>query len=470
MVVTVRVVSHCRSGRRRTRAAPVSATAAPVSATARERRRLCEYQVCGVLGTQWGDEGKGKLVDIFASEYDIVARCQGGANAGHTIVDEEGNKYALHLLPSGVLNPRAMNVVGNGVVVNLPQLFRELESLEASGVPSLEGRLLVSDRAQILFDFHKEFDGMREAEREGKKIGTTKRGIGPAYATKMLRNGVRIGELRNLESLRDKLAALIDDGAQRFEGAGFVWSLDEEMERCAEYARRIAPYVADTVHYVNSSYRDGKRILLEGGQATLLDIDFGTYPYVTSSNPSAGGFCTGLGIAPSRIGNLVGVVKAYTTRVGEGPYPTELHNEDGERLGKQGFEFGTTTGRARRCGWLDVVALNYACEINGISQLNLTKLDVLSGFDEVKIGIAYKSKPGGSLLPAFPGDADVLANVEVVYETLPGWHEDISDVRDYGALPKNARAYVERIEQLTGLPCTYIGVGPSRDALIVKPS
>lgn len=424
-------------------------------------------QVCAVLGSQWGDEGKGKLVDILAQRYDVVARCQGGANAGHTIYNSEGKKFALHLVPSGILHPTAQCVVGNGVVVHLPGFFKELDGLETNGVP-VEGRIIISDRAHLLFDLHQTVDGLREAELAGSMIGTTRRGIGPAYASKAIRNGLRVGDLRHLDTFRSKLEILMLDASQRFEAFEFSKELlDAEMEQYKRYAERLEPFIADTVHYINEAYSQKKKILIEGGQATMLDIDFGTYPFVTSSNPSVGGICTGLGFAPNKLGEIIGVTKAYTTRVGAGPYPTELFGQVGEDLRAAGFEFGTTTGRPRRCGWLDVVALQFACTINGFTSLNLTKLDVLSSMEEIKLGVAYKA-PDGSYLPSVPADLDLLSQVEVVYETVPGWKTDISGVREYEQLPAAARSYVERIEELIGLPIRYIGVGPGRDALIIK--
>ncbi|CAM6022684.1 unnamed protein product, partial [Sphagnum balticum] len=424
-------------------------------------------QVCAVLGTQWGDEGKGKLVDILAQRYDIVARCQGGANAGHTIYNDEGVKFALHLVPSGILNTQAICVVGNGVVVHLPGFFKEIDGLEARGV-LCTGRLFVSDRAHLLFDLHQTVDGLREAELGGDMIGTTKRGIGPCYASKAIRNGLRVGDLRHMDTFRSKLEILFKDAANRFKDFEYNDSvLDAEVENYKKFAKRLEPYIADTVQYISNAYTVGKRILIEGGQATMLDVDFGTYPFVTSSNPSVGGICTGLGISPKRLGDIIGVAKAYTTRVGAGPFPTELHGDQGEALRVAGHEFGTTTGRPRRCGWLDIVALNYVCTINGFTALNLTKLDVLSGLSEVKLGVTYRNADGIQIR-SFPSDLSVLEQVQVDYEVLPGWNKDITNVRSYQELPVEARRYVERIEELVGLPIHYIGVGPGRDALIVK--
>ncbi|KAK1386638.1 Adenylosuccinate synthetase, chloroplastic [Heracleum sosnowskyi] len=414
-------------------------------------------QVSGVLGCQWGDEGKGKLVDVLANHFDIVARCQGGANAGHTIYNAEGKKFALHLVPSGILNEDTMCVVGNGVVVHLPGIFKEIDGLEASGV-SCKGRILVSDRAHLLFDFHQVVDGLREAELDKSFIGTTKRGIGPCYSSKVIRNGIRVGDLRHMDTFPEKLDLLLADAASRFDGFKYTPDmLKDEVERYKRFAERLEPYITDTVHFINKSISEKKNILVEGGQATMLDIDFGTYPFVTSSSPSAGGICTGLGVAPRVLGDIVGVVKAYTTRVGSGPFPTEILGKGGDLLRFAGQEFGTTTGRPRRCGWLDVVALKYCCQINGFSSLNLTKLDVLSDLPEIELGVSYKYVDG-TPVESFPGDLCVLEQLKVEYEKMPGWQSDISSVRNYSDLPKAARDYVERIEELVSVPVHYIDI------------
>ncbi|KAG9134849.1 hypothetical protein Leryth_001152, partial [Lithospermum erythrorhizon] len=394
-------------------------------------------QVSGVLGCQWGDEGKGKL---------------GGANAGHTIYNSEGKKFALHLVPSGILNEDTMCVIGNGVVVHLPGLFKEIDGLEANGV-SCKGRILVSDRAHLLFDFHQDVDGLREEELAKSFIGTTKRGIGPCYSSKVIRNGIRVGDLRHMDTFHQKLDIMLSDAASRFQHFNKTPNmLKEEVERYERYAERLEPFITDTVHFLNEAITEKKKILVEGGQATMLDIDFGTYPFVTSSSPSAGGICTGLGIAPRVVGDLIGVVKAYTTRVGSGPFPTEILGQGGDLLRSSGQEFGTTTGRPRRCGWLDIVALKYCCQINGFSSLNLTKLDVLSNLPEIPLGVSYKLADG----------------TPVDYEVMPGWQTDISSIRKYSDLPKAACQYIARIEELVGVPVNYIGIGPGRDALIYK--
>ncbi|GFZ11364.1 adenylosuccinate synthase [Actinidia rufa] len=355
---------------------------------------------------------------------------KGGANAGHTIYNSEGKKFALHLVPSGILNEETLCVIGNGVVVHLPGLFKEIDGLESNGV-SCKGRILVSDRAHLLFDFHQVVDGLREAELANSFIGTTKRGIGPCYSSKVIRNGIRVCDLRHMDTFSQKLDLLLSDAAARF--PGFKYSPDmlrEEVENYKRFAERLEPFIADTVQVMHESIAQKKKILVEGGQATMLDIDFGTYPFVTSSSPSAGGICTGLGIAPRVVGDLIGVVKAYTTRVGSGPFPTEILGKGGDLLRFAGQEFGVTTGRPRRCGWLDVVALKYCCQINGFSSLNLTKLDVLSDFSEIELGVGY--------------------------EVMPGWQCDISSIRNYSDLPKAARQYVERIEELVSIPIHYI--------------
>ncbi|KAH6819392.1 adenylosuccinate synthase [Perilla frutescens var. frutescens] len=424
-------------------------------------------QVSGVLGCQWGDEGKGKLVDILAQHFDIVARCQGGANAGHTIYNSEGKKFALHLVPSGILNEETVCVIGNGVVVHLPGFFNEVDGLESNGV-SCKGRILVSDRAHLLFDFHQAVDGLREAELAKSFIGTTRRGIGPAYSSKVIRNGLRVSDLRHMDTFPQKLDVLLSDAASRFKG--FNYSPDmlrEEVEQYKRFAERLEPFITDTVHFMNDAISRKQKILVEGGQATMLDIDFGTYPFVTSSSPSAGGICTGLGIAPRVLGDLIGVVKAYTTRVGSGPFPTEILGKGGDLLRFAGQEFGTTTGRPRRCGWLDIVALKYCCQINGFSSLNLTKLDVLSDLPEIQLGVTYKLADG-TPIHSFPADLRLLEQIQVEYEVMPGWQTDISSIREYSQLPKAARDYIQRIEELVGVPVHYIGIGPGRDALIYK--
>jgi len=446
----VRPVSHRRTARQSVRVAASS--------------DQFDAQVCVVLGTQWGDEGKGKLVDILGQTYDVVARAQGGANAGHTIYDSSGKKYALHLVPSGILS-KAKCVIGNGVVVHLPALFEEIAELEAAGVSCSGERIMLSDRAHLLFDIHKEADGAREEELSGNKIGTTKRGIGPAYASKATRNGLRVGMLKNMEAFETSFRVLVDDLKKRF--PDIEVDVDAELAVYKELSEKVKPYMGDTFSYINKAYDNGKRILVEGANATMLDLDWGTYPFVTSSNPSIGGVISGLGLAPNKFNAIIGVAKAYTTRVGSGPYPTEIFGDLAEDLRSQGFEYGTTTGRPRRIGWLDIVALRYACILNGITHINLTKLDVLDKQKEIKIGIAYKID--GEVYDTIPSCVEDVAKVEVVYETLPGWEQDISKIRNWDDLPENAKKYVQRVDELTGVKSTWIGVGPGRDAIVMQP-
>ena len=364
------------------------------------------------------------------------------------------------------MNEKCKCVVGNGVVIHLPGMFDELDALEKAGVTVTSDRMVISDRAHMLFDLHKEVDGLREAELSGNKIGTTKRGIGPAYASKATRNGVRVGDIRNPEKFEASLRALAADAAARFDG--FEYDVEAEIAAYAKYAERIKPFIADTVALVNAEHKAGKKVLIEGANATMLDLDFGTYPFVTSSNPSLGGVCAGIGLAPNKFETVIGVAKAYTTRVGAGPYPTELFGELADDLREKGFEYGTTTGRPRRIGWLDMVALNYASTINGFTHINLTKLDVLSGLETLRIGVGYKL-PDGTVTTDFPSDIDLLGQVEMVYEDVEGWEEDISGMRNWDELPAAAQKYVLKIEELCGVECRYLGVGPGRDAIVIKP-
>lgn len=421
-----------------------------------------------MLGAQWGDEGKGKLVDALAQHYDVVARAQGGANAGHTIYDDTGAKWKLHLLPSGVLNPSAKCVVGNGVVVHVPSILEEIEGVEARGV-DLKGRLFISDRAHALVEAHKAMDGAREEELagEGKAIGTTRRGIGPAYATKAQRIGLRIADLFDPVALRAGLERLHRECSARFPSAELP-SVDAEVERYASIAERIRPYVVDTVSLLHGMLSDGTTVLIEGANATMLDLDFGTYPYVTSSNPSAGGALVGLGIPPRKLGKLIAVVKAYTTRVGEGPYPTELHGALADALREKGAEYGTTTGRPRRVGWLDLPALRYADRVNAFDEVNLTKLDVLDDLETIEVCTGYRT-PQGDVVDAVPASLEAYAAYEPVFETLPGWKTDISAVRVWDDLPENAKNYCSFVEKKLGVHVRWIGVGPGRDAIVLKP-
>jgi adenylosuccinate synthase len=414
-----------------------------------------------VLGGQWGDEGKGKLVDILSQSYDVCARVAGGSNAGHTIV-VDGKKYKFHLLPSGVLNPKATCVIGNGVVIHTPSFLNELDNLESMDV-DYKGRVLISDRAHMVFDFHQEVDGITETKLGRNKIGTTKKGIGPAYASKISRNGIRIGDLQNWEYFEQRFRTLASATVMAYPGLEI--DVEEQLAYYKSIKERVNSMTVDTIQYTNEAYHNGQKILIEGANATMLDIDFGTYPYVTSSNPSIGSVLTGLGVSPKKVSGIYGTVKAYCTRVGEGPFPTELIPKGtpeciGTHLGTVGAEFGTTTGRQRRCGWLDIPQMQYSCLINGFTAINLTKLDVLTGLEEIKIGVAYKYE--GKYLKSMPACLKSYSEAEVEYETLPGWKEDISNCKNFEDLPENAQKYVLRVQELLGVPIRWVGVGPGR--------
>jgi adenylosuccinate synthase len=420
-----------------------------------------------VLGSQWGDEGKGKLVDILSADFDICARCAGGNNAGHTIVIN-GNggvktTYAFHLIPSGLINPHCVGIIGNGVVVHLPSFFKELEALEAQGL-SCANRLFISDRAHLVFDFHQIVDGLKEIELGGSSIGTTKKGIGPAYSGKASRSGLRVHHLFDHDTFAQKFRKLVEGRFKRY--GNFEYDTEGEIERYKAIAIRLKPYVIDSVSYIHAALASRKRILVEGANALMLDIDFGTYPFVTSSSTTVGGVCTGLGIPPKFIKNTIGVVKAYTTRVGGGPFPTEQLNDIGTHLQEVGREYGTTTGRRRRCGWLDLVVLKHSYLVNGYDKLNLTKLDVLDQLSEIKIGVKYLVD--GKELSAFPADLELLSQVQVEYTTLPGWQTSIEQCTQYENLPKNCRDYVEYIEKVLNVPIEWIGVGPGRESMITR--
>lgn len=417
-----------------------------------------------IVGSQWGDEGKGKLVDLLSADYDIVARCQGGANAGHTIV-VDGDKIALHLIPSGILNPKATCILGNGMVVHLPTFFKELKNLEDHNV-SYKGRLFISDRAHLVFDLHQIIDGLKEQELTAGRgsIGTTKKGIGPTYSSKASRSGLRVGDLEHFDSFKEIFTQLVNNKHKRF--GNFEYDTNAEIARYQQYREELRPFIVDSVFFINQAHSEGKTILIEGAQSTMLDLDFGTYPYVTSSSSSAGGASTGLGLAPTKIKSSIGVVKAYTTRVGAGPFPTEILDALGEEIRKEGGEYGTTTGRPRRVGWLDTVVLRYTNTINNFKWLNLTKLDVLSKQKELKIGVSYIHN--GKALQSFPASLHVLAECKVEYETFPGWNVDISKCTKFEDLPKEAIAYIKRIEELVGSKIRWIGVGQDRKAMIEK--
>lgn len=417
-----------------------------------------------VIGSQWGDEGKGKVVDLLGDEVDIVARYQGGANAGHTICWED-KTFVLHLVPSGIFHQDVVCVIGNGVVIDPVAVMDEIRMIRDLGY-DIDGRLLISHNAHLIMPYHKRIEAAREESRDAGAIGTTGRGIGPAYVDKFARTGVRVVDLLDRDVLRRKMRESIEEKNAILRRVYGAEELDVEaiVEEYVEFDKLIDPYVTDTSQYLCNALGEGKRILAEGAQGSLLDVDFGTYPFVTSSHPTAGGACTGLGIPPTSINRVIGIVKAYCTRVGNGPFPTELHDADGKRLQDNGHEFGATTGRPRRCGWLDLVALNYTSMINGISEYAITKIDVLSGFDEIKVCTAYKYD--GKTTTRFPSETQTLEKVEPIYETLPGWSEDITEINHVEDLPTAARDYLRFISEKSGIDIRMISTGPKREQTI----
>jgi adenylosuccinate synthase len=419
-----------------------------------------------VLGAQWGDEGKGKIVDLLTPSFDIVARYQGGHNAGHTVY-VSGKKFVLHLIPSGILHPGVTCVIGNGVVVDPQALFAEVDKLRELGV-EVGDRLVISNKAHLILPYHRELDVLSEARRGERKIGTTSRGIGPAYEDKIGRRGVRVGDLAEPPTTETPLADAVRENVEArnraIGGAAMDWRKVLDELRAAW--DRLRPWVKDVSLYLDEARRDGRTVLYEGAQGTLLDIDHGTYPYVTSSSATIGGVCIGLGVGAKAIDGVLGVAKAYTTRVGEGPLPTELTDAIGQRLRETGQEFGASTGRPRRCGWYDAVAVRYAVRINGLDTLALTKLDVLDGLDEIKICTAYRC--GGSVVQEFPSDIGQLAACEPIYEAIAGWTEPTKGARRYQDLPEGARRYIARLEEVTGVPAAIVSTGSDRDDTIIR--
>ena len=419
-----------------------------------------------VLGTQWGDEGKGKIVDLLTESASAVVRFQGGHNAGHTLVID-GEKTVLHLIPSGVLRPGKTCVIGNGVVLSPEALIKEIRELEAKGVPVRE-RLRLSPACPLILPYHVRLDQAREKARGVAKIGTTGRGIGPAYEDKVARRGLRLGDMLHRERFASKLGEVLDYHnfvLVNYHGEPAV-DFQEVLDSAMQMAEELRPMVSDTVSMVHDLRKAGENILFEGAQGSLLDIDHGTYPYVTSSNTTAGGTATGSGVGPLYLDYVLGITKAYTTRVGSGPFPTELFDENGRYLAEKGHEFGSTTGRARRCGWFDAVALKRSIQINSITGLCLTKLDVLDGLEEINICVGYQDAAGNSLECAW--DADSYEEVKPVYESLPGWSESTLGVKSEDDLPANAKAYLQRIEEITGAPIDIISTGPDRVETIIK--
>jgi len=421
-----------------------------------------------LIGAQWGDEGKGRAVDWLAAQADVVARYGGGDNAGHT-VNVGDTVYKLHLLPSGILRDGVMNVLGNGMVINPVNLLKEMVEIRAMGVDISPARMMISTRAHLITPAHIALDAAKEKARGDAAIGTTLRGIGPAYLDKTGRNGLRLGMTHNLETFADQLKSRIEQTNQTLQQMDMdVLDAQQITEQYTDAVAKLQPYLGDTVHYINQQLRAGKRVVGEGAQGTLLDVDHGSYPYVTSSNPSSGGVLTGLGFGPRHVDRVIGVAKAFCTRVGGGPMPTELDGEIAGRLRGSGDnfwdEFGTTTGRERRTGWLDAVLLRFAVDVNGFTELVVTKLDILSGLDELKIATAYEID--GQRVDYPPSTIAELARTVPIYETVPGWSEDITGARTLDDLPANSRAYLDRIATLVDTPVTMVGVGPEREQFI----
>lgn len=418
-----------------------------------------------VVGAQWGDEGKGKTIDILASKADVVVRTQGGNNAGHTI-ETGGEVYKLHLMPSGILNSNTVCIIGTGVVIDPKVLLTEIDDIEGRGLST--SNLMIDARAHVIMPYHIELDGLSEAARGKSDIGTTKKGIGPAYMDKAERSGIRMGDFINPQKFAEKVREnlLIKNKIIELVYGGTPMDADKIIEEYSAYAERLKKYVTDTTPVLYNSIKAGKEVLFEGAQATLLDIDVGTYPYVTSSHPVAGGVCTGSGIGPTMIDECIGISKGYTTRVGNGPFPTELDDEIGEQIRQKGHEFGTTTGRPRRTGWFDAVIAKYAVRTNGLTSLVLNKIDPLGGLDKIKICVGYEKD--GTIIYDFPPTLEELAICKPVYEEMDGWNEDISDIREFDKLPQAAQNYILRIEELCDVKISSIGVGPDRDQNITR--
>ena len=417
-----------------------------------------------VIGLQWGDEGKGKIIDILAKDYDIIVRYQGGGNAGHTlIIDNE--KFVFHLIPSGILHPGKKCVIGNGIVFDPGLFLDEIAGLSKRNI-SVNGNLFVSDRAHVVFPYHKKLDLLIEKQRGDSMIGTTGRGIGPCYTDKVARDGIRVAELLHKEHFKEKLKKTVEEKNRVFvdlyKDEPVSW--EDIFEEYCVYADKISPFVCDTVDLMAQAIEDNKNILFEGAQGTLLDVDFGTYPYTTSSNASAGGVSSGIGVSPKQIHDIIGITKSYATRVGSGPFPTEIVGEQGERIQKKGGEFGSTTGRPRRCGWFDAVAIRFSVRISGVDSLIMTKLDVLDDQETIRICTGYKSDK--KVYHNFPADLDVLENCEPVYEEVSGWMEDTSKVRDVRDLPGKAMEYIRKVEGIIGLKIKMVSVGPDRLQII----
>lgn len=420
-----------------------------------------------VVGSQWGDEGKGRVVDLVAENVDVVTRYQGGNNAGHTIVFD-GKTIVLHHLPSGILREGKVSVIGNGVVIDPKIILEEIDTLISLGYKVDSSNLKISDKSHVIMPYHRVIDSKREELKGQSKIGTTGRGIGPVYEDKFARRGIKVSDLLNPNFFYERLKEVLEERnlyitkvlkSEKFD-------IENIYNEYLKYGEQLKPLIEDTCLFLNNCVKDNKSILFEGAQGTLLDIDFGTYPYVTSSNAGAGGVCVGTGINPKNIDHIIGVAKAYTTRVGEGPFPTEETGKIGKKLREEGGEYGATTGRSRRCGWIDIVALNYSIRVNGISMFALTKLDVLSGFSKIKICTGYEYN--GETICNFPSDLNIIENCKPVYEEIDGWDENINGIREFEKLPTQAKKLVEKIESYTKTPVWIISVGPSREKIIEK--
>ncbi len=417
-----------------------------------------------IIGLQWGDEGKGKIIDILSKDNDIIVRFQGGNNAGHTVV-KDGIKYAFHLIPSGILREDKLCVLGNGMVIDPVAFVKEMEALQSQGIEITPERLKISHNAHIIFPYHRKLDGFRESLRKNR-IGTTGRGIGPCYMDKVSRCGIRAVDLLNESVLKSKLMDNIEEKNRIYKNVfGYEgFSFEEIFKEYSDYADKIKDFITDTVSLLNNAWKEGKSILFEGAQGVMLDVDFGTYPFVTSSNASVAGILSGTGISPKALGEVIGVCKAYTTRVGEGPFPTELEGDIGEGLRDKGKEFGTTTGRPRRCGWFDAVLVKYAVMVNGVDNVVITKLDVLDSLDEIKVCVGYEYN--GERLDSFPFDIDAFSNVRPIYKTFKGWKKDTSNIRNKSALPEEAVNYINALSDLIGAEIMMASVGSAREAVI----
>jgi adenylosuccinate synthase len=420
-----------------------------------------------VVGAQWGDEGKGKIVDLLTARFDVVARYQGGHNAGHTVIIN-GKKYVLHLIPSGILHPGKLCIIGNGVVIDPIALKKEMAELEAAGI-ACKGRLFISNRAHVILEYHRLVEKGDEDRRGQEKIGTTNRGIGPAYEDKMARRGVRVCDLLNPEVLRKRIEENLQAKQSAFPFIINAIDVDETFEKACALGEELSQYIVDAAELLNQSINEGKSVLFEGAQGTLLDVDHGTYPFVTASSATAGGACIGTGVGPTRIDGVVGISKAYTTRVGEGPFPTELLDEIGEQLRNRGQEYGASTGRPRRCGWFDAVVVRYSCLINNLGSLVITKLDVLDELKEIKICTGYRYK--GSILRSFPPEISVLSECRPEYLTVKGWNQRTAGIQDLNELPTIARDYLKRLSELANAEISLVSTGPDRkETIVVSPN